>query len=132
MLFLYYSHLIPHLRLPKTKGVVIRGEFIIPKSVFENKYKTKFANPRNMVAGIVNHKTINQAVKDINFVAYEVMKPVMKPSEQMEFLSTLDVDKVLYKIETTLSNEMLSQTLIDWRKNYVYEIDGVIVTNNKI
>ena len=126
------SHLIPHLRLPKTKGVVIRGEFIIPKSVFENKYKTKFANPRNMVAGIVNHKTINQAVKDINFVAYEVMKPVMKPSEQMEFLSTLDVDKVLYKIETTLSNEMLSQTLIDWRKNYVYEIDGVIVTNNKI
>jgi len=126
------SHLIPHLRLPKTKGVVIRGEFIIPKSVFEKKYKTKFANPRNMVAGIVNHKTINETVKDINFVAYEVMKPLMKPSEQMDFLSTLDVDKVLYKIETSLSNEMLSETLIDWRQNYVYEIDGVIVTNDKI
>jgi len=126
------SHLIPHLRLPKTKDVVIRGEFIIPKSVFEKKYKTKFANPRNMVAGIVNHKTISEAVKDINFVAYEVMKPVMKPSEQMDFLSTLDVDKVLYKIENTLSNELLSETLIDWRQNYVYEIDGVIVTNDKI
>ena len=126
------SHLIPHLRLPKTKGVVIRGEFIIPKSMFEKKYKTKFANPRNMVAGIVNHKTINESIKDINFVAYEVMKPVMKPSEQMDFLSTLDVDKVLYKMETTLSNEMLSKILIDWRQNYVYEIDGVIVTNDKI
>lgn len=126
------SHLIPHLRLPKTKGVVIRGEFIIPKSVFEKKYKTKFANPRNMVAGIVNHKTINESVKDINFVAYEVMKPIMKPSEQMDYLSTIDVDKVLYKIEATLSNEMLSSTLIDWRQNYIYEIDGVIVTNDKI
>jgi DNA ligase (NAD+) len=126
------SHFIPHLRLPKTKGVAIRGEFIIPKSVFEKKYKTKFANPRNMVAGIVNHKTIHESVKDINFVAYEVMKPVMKPSEQMDFLSTLDVDKVLYKIETTLSNERLSETLVNWRQNYLYEIDGVIVTNDKI
>ena len=53
------SHLIPHLRLPKTKGIVIRGEFIIPKAVFDSKYKTKFANPRNMVAGIINHKTVN-------------------------------------------------------------------------
>jgi len=44
------SHLIPYLRLPKTKGIVIRGEFIIPKVIFETKYKTKFANPRNMVS----------------------------------------------------------------------------------
>jgi DNA ligase (NAD+) len=124
------SHLIPHLRLPKTKGVVIRGEFIIPKSVFDSKYKTKFANPRNMVAGIVNHKTINETVKDLHFVAYELIVPLKKPSEQMEFLSTLDVEVVLWKTETDLTNELLSQTLVEWRKNYIYEIDGVIVTND--
>ena len=126
------SHLIPYLRLPKTKGIVIRGEFIIPKTIFETKYKTKFANPRNMVAGIVNHKTVNEAIKDLHFVAYEVIKPVKKPSEQMVLLSTLDVDVVLWKLETNLTNELLSQTLVDWRKNYVYEIDGVIVTNDAI
>jgi NAD-dependent DNA ligase len=126
------SHLIPYLRLPKTKGIVIRGEFIIPKTIFETKYKTKFANPRNMVAGIVNHKTVNEAIKDLHFVAYEVIKPVKKPSEQMVLLSTLDVDVVLWKLETSLTNELLSQTLVDWRKNYVYEIDGVIVTNDAI
>lgn len=126
------SHLIPYLRLPKTKGVVIRGEFIIPKAIFETKYKTKFANPRNMVAGIVNHKTVNEAIKDLHFVAYEVIKPVKKPSHQMELLSTLDVDVVLWKLETKLTNELLSQTLVEWRKNYVYEIDGVIVTNDAI
>jgi DNA ligase (NAD+) len=126
------SHLIPFLRLPKTRGIVIRGEFIIPKAVFEAKYKDKFANPRNMVAGIVNHKTINEAIKDLHFVAYEVMKPIYKPSKQMEFLSTLDVEVVLHKFEENLSNELLSQTLVDWRYNYAYEIDGVIVADDKV
>ena len=124
------SHLIPYLRLPKTKDVVVRGEFIIPKAIFDSKYKTKFANPRNMVAGIVNHKSVNESISDLHFVAYELIKPVKKPSEQMEFIKTLDVDAVLYKFETTLTNELLSQTLIDWRANYSYEIDGVIVTND--
>lgn len=126
------SHLIPFLRLPKTKGIVIRGEFIIPRALFEAKYKDKFANPRNMVAGIVNHKTINEAIKDLHFVAYEVMKPIKKPSEQMELLSTLDVESVLYKVEPIISNELLSNTLLDWRYNYAYEIDGVIVANDAV
>ena len=124
------SHLIPHLRLPKTKDIVIRGEFIIPKQIFETKYKAKFANPRNMVSGIVNHKTISAAVNDLHFVAYEVIKPDRKPSEQFAFLSTLDVEVVLHKFESTLTNDLLSQTLIDWRQNYSYEIDGVIVVDD--
>jgi NAD-dependent DNA ligase len=126
------SHLIPYLRLPKTKGIVIRGEFIIPRALFEAKYKDKFANPRNMVAGIVNHKTINPAIKDLHFVAYEVMKPIKKPSEQMALLLTLDVETVLYKVEPSISNELLSKTLLDWRYNYAYEIDGVIVANDAL
>jgi NAD-dependent DNA ligase len=125
------SHLIPHLRLPKSKGIVIRGEFIIPKSIFETKYKTKFANPRNMVAGIVNQKTVSEAINDIQFVAYEVIKPVLKPSDQMSFLRIQNVETVLNKMVTALSNELLSDTLIEWRQTYAYEIDGVIVTDDK-
>jgi NAD-dependent DNA ligase/DNA polymerase/3'-5' exonuclease PolX len=124
------SHLIPHLRLPKTKEIVIRGEFIIPKEVFNKKYKSKFANPRNMVSGIVNHKTISDAIKDVHFVGYELLKPVKKPSEQMTFLQTIDVETVLYRETTDLTNELLSETLVEWRKSYIYEIDGVIVTND--
>jgi NAD-dependent DNA ligase len=125
------SHLIPYLRLPKSKGIVIRGEFIIPKSIFESKYKKIFANPRNMVAGIVNQKTVSEAINDIHFVAYEVIKPVLKPSDQMSFLGGQNVETVLNKTTKTLSNEMLSDTLIEWRQNYAYEIDGVIVTDDK-
>jgi len=126
------SHLIPFLRLPKTKGIVIRGEFIIPKTLFDAKYKETFANPRNMVAGIVNHKTINEVIKDLHFVAYELMKPIRKPSEQMELLLTLDVETVLYKIEPTITNDLLSNSLLEWRYNYAYEIDGVIVANDAL
>lgn len=127
------SHLIPYLRLPKTKNIAIRGEFIILKSVFDEKYKMKFANPRNMVSGIVNHKTISDVVKDLHFVAYELIDPVMKPSEQMDFIGTLDVERVLYKIiGSGLTNDLLSDILVKWRKDYIYEIDGIIVTDDKI
>jgi NAD-dependent DNA ligase len=121
------------MKLPKTKGIAIRGEFVIPKAVFDAKYKTKFANPRNMVAGIINHKTLNETIKDIHFVAYETIIPAdLRPSKQMEFLGTVDVERVLYKMETILSNEMLSELLVDWRTNYTYEIDGVIVSNDAV
>jgi NAD-dependent DNA ligase/DNA polymerase/3'-5' exonuclease PolX len=126
------SHMIPYLRLPKNKGIVIRGEFIMPKAVFEKKYKSQFANPRNLVSGIVNRLAIDEKIKDLSFVAYEVIKPDKKPSEQMEFLKTLDVDVVMHKFVKMLTNEILSDLLIEWRKNYAYEIDGVIVTDDVI
>ena len=128
------SHLIPHLRLPKTKDIVIRGEFIILKDTFASKYAEKFANPRNMVAGIINHKSVTAAVKDMHFVAYEVIKPVLKPSEQMAFLEKLDVNTVqnMKWANPELSNESLSELLVNWRSASKYEIDGVIVANDKV
>ena len=126
------SHLIRFLKLPQKKNLVIRGEFIIPKKVFEEKYKDKFANPRNMVSGIINQKSVNSAIKDVHFIAYEVVKPEMKPSEQMNFLTTITVERVISEKTDVLSNQILSDKLIDWRTNYIYEIDGVIVTDDKL
>lgn len=127
------SHLIPFLRLPKKKGIVIRGEFVMPKTVFDEKYKAAFANPRNLVAGTINRLDVDkQKIGDIHFVAYEVIQPTLKPSEQLEMLKSAGFETVLYKETSELSNELLSETLIEWRKSYVYEIDGVIVTDDKV
>ena len=132
------SHFIPYLHLPSKKngedGFVVRGEFVIPKMVFENKYKNSFANPRNLVSGIINHKTVDEKIKDVHFVAYEVIVPTMKQSDQFEFLKKLDIDVVMYETigSQELTNEFLSKLLVDWRKNYVYEIDGVIVVDDKV
>ena len=126
------SHLIKFLKLPKMKDIVVRGEFIMPKSVFLTKYQTKFANPRNLVAGIVNSISTDEKTKDLHFLAYEVIKPVLKPSEQMAFLKKSGFEVVQNTEEPSLTNKRLSDILVDWRSNYSYEIDGVIVTNDAI
>ena len=126
------SHLIPILNLPKEKGWVVRGEFIIPKQVFEEKYKSSFANPRNLVSGIINSKSVDEKAKDLHFVTYEIIQPAMKPSEQLAKLAELKHEVVMNNTLTVVSNELLSQILVDWRTNYMYEIDGVIVTNDEI
>jgi NAD-dependent DNA ligase len=142
------SYLIPYLRLPKNPNLVIRGEFIISKAAFNSKYKTKFANARNMVSGIVNQKSVNhEIIKDVDFVSYEVIKPLLKPSEQFAVLKQLDINVVEHKIIrefgskgdlnlappfVKVDNELLSEILITWRQTSPYEIDGVIVTDDKI
>jgi NAD-dependent DNA ligase len=125
------THLLSVLNLPKLKDIVVRGEFIISKTNFEKKYKTKFANSRNLVAGIINSKTLDNKVNDMDFVAYEVIKPVLRPIEQMKLLEEYGFNTVRNLQITSLTNDMLSQILIDWRQNYEYEIDGIIVSDNK-
>ena len=126
------SHLISHLKLPKIKDYAVRGEFIIPKLVFEEKYKTIFANPRNLVSGIVNSKTFDDKINDLHFVTYEVVHPKMKPSEQMAKLKELGLEVVLNHTEPDITNEILSNLLLNLRKNYTYEIDGIIVADDNI
>ncbi len=127
------SHLIPYLRLPQSTDVTIRGELIMKKSIFLEKYNNDFSNSRNLVAGIVNQKKIEvDKFKDVDFVAYEVIKPELKPSEQMDFLEKEDVAEVIHETKPDIDNNLLSETLVDWRENYEYTIDGVIVTNDKV
>ena len=126
------SHFISYLNLPKIKGIVVRGEFIMKKKTFETKYAKKFANARNLIAGTVNRITINDTVDDMDFVAYEVIKPVVKPSEQMKFLQDNGFITVRNETKKDITNDLLSELLVDWRNNYDYEIDGIIVTDDKI
>jgi len=130
------SYLIPYLNLPKDKGIVIRGEFIIKRKVFEEKYKSKFSNSRNLVAGIVNAKSLDDKIRDVDFVAYEVIRPEnLIPSKQMEFLNKYNI-AVKHQFMTDLTNEGLSDILQKWRDSSnpenLYEIDGIIVSDDKV
>ena len=129
-----FINLIPYLKLPKRENVVIRGEFIIPKALFQSKYSEQFSNARNFVAGVVNQKKIEpEKFSDIDFVAYEVIVPESKPSEQMAYLSEMsDIEVVEHQVESEISNESLSNLLVLWRKEYKYEIDGVICIDDNI
>ena len=133
------SYFIPYLKLPNDPNIAIRGELIISKENFKkyesqkNKSNKEIANARNLVAGIINQKSVDtKKIKDVNFIAYEVINPILKPSDQMIKLESLNVDTVINKTINKIDNEILSKNLVDWRKNYKYEIDGVIVVNDEI
>lgn len=129
------SHLIEPLHLCKPnikQSFAIRGEFIISRRIFQEKYKDKFANPRNMVAGIINSQSWDERIYDLKFVAYEIIEPDMKPSQQLQTLQEWGLNIVVYMQNIQLSNNFLSTLLLDWRNNQEYEIDGIIVANDEI
>lgn len=127
------SKFIPYLNLPKhDHNIIIRGEFIMSKEIFDTKYKNKFSNSRNLISGIINKKIINETINDIDFVCYELINPIMKPKEQLEKLSELNYKIVEYSLFDIISNEILTSYLSTLRNNYKYKIDGLIITNNHI
>jgi NAD-dependent DNA ligase len=132
------SYLIPHLKLPKDqdKEIVVRGEFVIPKEIFNLKYKHKYANARNLVAGIINRNTVDlEKISDVHFVAYEVIEPSnLFPSNQFNLLKKSGFNTVNnFRItETNLTNHFLSESLIKIRENDEYDTDGIIITHDEL
>ena len=67
--------------LTQTGEIMIRGELIIPKTIFESKYASAsgagtFKNGRNMVSGLLSLKDPSaDAFADVHFVAYELIIP---------------------------------------------------------
>jgi NAD-dependent DNA ligase len=131
------NHLIPYISVPTDLGdnemIVIRGEFLISKDNFETHF-VGASNPRNTVSGLVNSLTVDKKkVQFLDFVSYECIVPELDPLEQMKFLQDSDsIACVLYEESKILTNEYLSALLVEWRSSYIYEIDGIIVTHNKI
>tara|TARA_B100001063_G_C16776546_1_gene565940 strand:- start:750 stop:3902 length:3153 start_codon:yes stop_codon:yes gene_type:complete len=131
------SYMIPYLKLPNDEDITIRGELIIQMNKFNKKYKGEskgqYKSARNFVAGTVNAKQMDpDKFSDIDFVAYEVIKPTIKISEQMDWLTSHNVITVRNITTNSVDNESLSKILVDWRDSYEYEIDGIIVADDNI
>jgi NAD-dependent DNA ligase len=136
------SHLLPYLSMPtmganatnttNEMGATLRGELIIKKATFQEKYSNTFANPRNFVAGLVNSKKPSASLADIDFVIYEVITPILSTSNQFDFLMHHKINIVKYKTLQKISNTILTDHLLNWRAIYEYEIDGIICANDGI
>lgn len=116
-------------------NIMVRGELIMKKEIFESKYSQDFANARNMVAGRVGVKTIRPGLKNIDFVAYEIIgeidEKMISPSKQFEILNKLGFSVVNHKIVDNITIESLSETLLEFKEISQYEIDGIIIQPNK-
>jgi DNA ligase (NAD+) len=125
------THLLSYFNnIDESKGedVVIRGELIMKRKIFE-KLKTTESNPRNTVSGFVNSKDPNTKFnKMIDFVVYEVIKPKNKLSVQLESLNKTAFETVFYKKYDNISSEEIHNTLVERRNKSDYDIDGIIIT----
>ena len=126
------SYLLPYLKLPKIDKMVVRGELIITKTKFK-KYKKDYANERSFASGQQHSKNLKDKdkLRDLDFVAYEVIKPEMKPSMQYKMLSKNKFKTVINKSLKKINQDILSEYLLKWRENYDYIIDGVICIDDK-
>lgn len=125
------SYLQKYFSLPKLdKNINVRGELIMKKSKFE-KYKSQYRNPRNMVAGLVGSKTFKPALKDVEFVAYEIVKDSMYNQErQLEELREMGFQTTDSLKLTDITIEKLKQLYIEFKNSSEYELDGIIVQHN--
>ena len=117
-------------KLPK--GIAVRGELLLSKEQWE-KIKDMGANPRNVVAGLINSKTANAEILPlIDFVVYEVLSHEYNNADSLKYAKSLKFMVVKHIIvKSKLDNDELLEILKDFKLKSKYEIDGIVITHNK-
>lgn len=140
------SHLLKYLdmgdltieqELAEGSEVAIRGELIMSKQTWSKYYESQDnPNVRNFVAGLANAKHPDpQDLKRVQFVAYQLMKPRMKPSDQLETLEELGFHTTpsqSLKKKEDLTEKQLILKLDQARQHGPYQIDGLVVAQDQI
>ena len=112
------------------------GEVMMSKKVFIDKYSSDFANPRNLVAGLLNSKQATNPLSDCNYIKYGAI-----PLNLNQFKTKEDIlielnqnqkEQVNYfKCKLSeLTEDILIELFHNWSNNY--EIDGLIIEINDI
>lgn len=121
-----YSHLFKH----------TYGEIMMRKDVFNDKYAIKFANPRNLVAGLINNKTATESLRDTAYIKYGAVV-----SDKNEFKTKSSILEMLNKCQdiqvpfiVTRLSEVSENYFINLFKEWStdYEIDGIIIEINDL
>jgi len=116
----------------KEKTLAIRGELIISLDNYDAFTGDK-TNPRSMVAGLTNKKTIDPDItKLIDFVAYEMISPREIHTFQLKYIDKYSFITVHHSLQKTITFEKLIELLQDRKKTGKYECDGIIITDDNL
>lgn len=130
------SHILPYLNIDVsklTKKIAIRGELIISRANWQV-ISDSGANARNVVAGAVHSKVVNkETMSRIDFVTYDVLFPRNKLSTSLNMVKSLNIPVVKHLVieNDFLNLENMSNVLASWRKESLYEIDGIVVQHDE-
>jgi NAD-dependent DNA ligase len=130
----HYSYIQNHLNLEEEPFSFTYGEVMIPKKVFIEKFSADFANPRNLVAGLLNSKSISESLKDCQYIKYGAVckRNFSTKQEVINELNKGQASKVQYHI--CQLSDLTEDLLIDLFHNFSteYEIDGLIIELNRL
>ena len=139
------THMLQYIKLPNInhndfKILAIRGELIMKSNIFASKYKDLYPKSRSLVAGIVNSSVKHtknfktDIALDIDFIPYEIIQYDSKNftfQEQFKLLDKLGFQVAKHTYYTSsLDSDILSKTLLDFKSNDKYEIDGIIIADS--
>lgn len=109
------------------------GEVMMPKKTFLDKYSGEFANPRNLVAGLLNSKEASSPLSDCNYIKYGgifasgLEANLKSKSEVIDLLNKGQRVKAPYHLckISDLTDELLISLFHQFSVDY--EIDGLII-----
>ena len=112
----------------------VRGEMVMYKEDFEQNFADKYANGRNLVAGMMNRKFADMSAANkaslqfIHFVAYDAMDKNGDFTTQTELMRWLEgfFEVPNWKTIKTVDKSVISE----WRdnvRNMAYDCDGIVI-----
>lgn len=127
-----------HYKLIENKGnydnfTFTYGEVVMQKKTFNEKYSSEFANPRNLVAGLLNSKEINKSLKDLVYIKYGALTDQYGlKSEILDELNKSQKVKVPYVVEKikNVTEDFFQNIFNQWSQDF--EIDGLIIEVNSL
>jgi len=122
-----------YIDFPKLDGdYAIRGEFVIEKRTFYEKYSDNYSNPRSFVTSKINSGFVSPMLVDIDFVAYSIIDG--KRCKPSKVFKQLDVWGFKTPANGLFENCVLTFELMmlykKRREESVYKIDGLVLTVN--
>lgn len=116
--------------LPEAFTGAVRGEVVMNKSIFEDKYSSDFANPRNLTAGLIKNEDFNH-YEDLRFIAYDTNKPFRAELDKWAWLKEQGFDAV--RIKTVFNaKDLLAYRATRSPRDSEYAIDGLVLKQNAI
>lgn len=131
--------------LTKDSEIVVRGELIISRSIFDSRYKNNkttksYKNSRAALVGAVNRNAPGDSdiLTGATFIAYELIRDKNQttsyytPLVQFQRLQEYGFDVVPYKFYSKgVTDTILQERLKDRKLKSKYDLDGLVVIKNK-
>jgi NAD-dependent DNA ligase len=129
------SYALDYINLPKIDyDIAIRGEGVYNLDIFNELFKDRYRNPRNMITGsLVSKKSFDpEVVKHLSFYTYQIRSERNTPLDDIIKLQKLGFDVPVYELVDDISPDYLENYYLDRKEKAKTEIDGTVVYQNVI